>query len=98
LKHLTIEALLQSGLHDAELVEVNLDFGQKEAAIKVFENSNTIIFKLSGVKSLKGLGYDGLNKIFILDYEITRKRMKLFTTMSEWLEINFENMSICLVE
>jgi hypothetical protein len=95
LTELTIEELLDKGLHDSVLKFLSLDFVGRKIELQILlSRTNEVTITLCGVLSIVGINFKRFNKIVILDYNFTRNSIKIFTTLLEWIEIRFDSIYI----
>ena len=91
MKDISIDDNLQLGLHDSCLEELNINFEKKNIEMKIkLTNNKRLVLIMKKIRGITGIGYDRLNDIIILDYELNNNEIKLFTTLSEWLIISFD--------
>lgn len=94
MKTISINEVLDYGLHDASIEKICIDFQNLNICIYILASGNLFKFDCINVKRISGLSFDNKNKPIILTYDITFTKIKMFTTFSEYLEVDFDEMII----
>ena len=87
MKQILLNEIIEYGLHDSCIVKFTIDF--KYSMIRLYIRTSCRSFRIDCmyIEYFSGIGFDEKNMPVILDYSLTDKRIKIFTTLSEWIDI-----------